>query len=113
MINTQSDLCNVDPQRIYLTGHSNGCALAQRVAIESSDLVAAVACMGMYRLQFPMPASGACNFAAPSACHTSRATVPTQVWRTCDGWAVCVLRAHTAQVLRVLKVHSFSQCSVA
>jgi len=58
MINTQSDLCNVDPQRIYLTGHSNGCALAQRVAIESSDLVAAVACMGMYRLQFPMPASG-------------------------------------------------------
>jgi len=58
MINTKSDLCNVDPQRIYLTGHSNGCALAQRVAIESSDLVAAVACMGLYRLQFPMPASG-------------------------------------------------------
>lgn len=35
---------NVDPSRVYLAGHSNGCMMAQRVAAETSDLIAAVAC---------------------------------------------------------------------
>jgi len=34
----------VDPTRVYFTGHSTGCMMAQRMAIEASDLVAAVAC---------------------------------------------------------------------
>lgn len=40
----------VDPTRIYLSGHSNGCAMAQRFAAEASDLTAAVACMALYLL---------------------------------------------------------------
>ncbi|CAD7961307.1 unnamed protein product [Amoebophrya sp. A120] len=34
----------IDPKRIYLTGYSNGCMMAQRFAFEDSQLVAAVAC---------------------------------------------------------------------
>jgi len=34
----------VDPDRVYLSGHSNGCMMAQRTAAELSDLVAAVCC---------------------------------------------------------------------
>ena len=35
-------------KRVYVTGHSNGCAMAQRFANEASDLVTAVACMALY-----------------------------------------------------------------
>jgi len=34
----------VDPQRVYFTGHSNGCMMAQRMNADASDIVAAVAC---------------------------------------------------------------------
>ena len=45
----------VDPSRVYLSGHSNGCAMAQRFAGEASDAVAAVACMALYLLVEPAP----------------------------------------------------------
>ena len=35
---------SVDTTRIYVTGHSYGCVMAQRVLAKASDLVAAVAC---------------------------------------------------------------------
>lgn len=38
----------VDENRIYLTGWSNGCMMAQRMALEASDLIAAVACTSGY-----------------------------------------------------------------
>lgn len=41
---------NVDLDRVYVTGFSNGCAMAQRLAAEASDLVAAVACTSLFRL---------------------------------------------------------------
>ena len=41
---------NVDLDRVYLTGFSNGCAMAQRMAAEASDMVTAVACTSLYRL---------------------------------------------------------------
>ncbi len=41
---------NVDPDRVYLAGHSNGCALAQRVAYEHSNKIAGVACHSFYLL---------------------------------------------------------------
>lgn len=41
---------NVDLDRVYLTGFSNGCAMAQRMAAEASDVIAAVACTSLYRL---------------------------------------------------------------
>ena len=38
----------VDQQRIYITGWSNGCMMAQRMALQASDLIAAVACTSGY-----------------------------------------------------------------
>ena len=38
----------VDESRIYLTGWSNGCMMAQRMALQASDLIAAVACTSGY-----------------------------------------------------------------
>ena len=38
----------VDEDRIYLTGWSNGCMMAQRMALQASDLIAAVACTSGY-----------------------------------------------------------------
>jgi len=35
---------NIDSGRIYLTGLSNGCSMAQRLANEASDIIAAAAC---------------------------------------------------------------------
>jgi len=40
----------VDPTKVYLSGHYNGCAMAQRFAAEASDVTAAVACMAFYLL---------------------------------------------------------------
>jgi polyhydroxybutyrate depolymerase len=34
----------IDPTRLYFAGHSTGCMMAQRMAIEASDLVAAIGC---------------------------------------------------------------------
>jgi polyhydroxybutyrate depolymerase len=39
---------NIDPTRIYLTGSSNGCGMAQEIAYRESHWVAAVACHSMY-----------------------------------------------------------------
>ena len=38
----------VDEARIYLTGWSNGCMMAQRMALQASDIIAAVACTSGY-----------------------------------------------------------------
>lgn len=38
----------VDENRIYLTGWSNGCMMAQRMALQASDIIAAVACTSGY-----------------------------------------------------------------
>lgn len=35
----------IDPKRIYVTGHSNGCYAASAMAMQASDYVAAIACM--------------------------------------------------------------------
>ena len=42
------DALPVDEDRIYLTGWSNGCMMAQRMALQASDLIAAVACTSGY-----------------------------------------------------------------
>lgn len=46
----------VDTDRIYLTGWSNGCMMAQRMALEASELIAAVACTSGY-LSYHEPTS--------------------------------------------------------
>ncbi|MDA0196071.1 MAG: hypothetical protein O2951_13675 [Bacteroidetes bacterium] len=50
MIRQLVDKHDIDEQRIYVTGLSNGCAMAQRVANEASDLIAAAACMSLHLL---------------------------------------------------------------
>eukprot|EP00808_Paulinella_micropora_P022230 g10644.t1 len=44
------DEMGVDASRIYVTGHSNGCAMAQRFAAEASQVVAAAGCHAFYLL---------------------------------------------------------------
>jgi len=39
-----SNNSGVDRNRVYFAGHSNGCMMAQRMAVEASSVVAAVAC---------------------------------------------------------------------
>lgn len=40
----------IDLNRIYVTGLSNGCSMAQRLANEASDIIAAAACMSLHLL---------------------------------------------------------------
>jgi len=44
---------NIDATRIYMAGHSNGCAMAQRIAVEASNIVAAVGCHSLYLMASP------------------------------------------------------------
>jgi len=44
---------SIDQSRVYIAGHSAGCAMAQRVAVEASGIVAAAACHSMYLLVEP------------------------------------------------------------
>jgi poly(3-hydroxybutyrate) depolymerase len=48
VVNLSIEMHNVDADRIYASGWSNGCAMAQRLAMESSQVFAAVGCMAFY-----------------------------------------------------------------
>jgi len=48
VVNLSMEMHNVDADRIYASGWSNGCAMAQRLAMESSHVFAAVGCMAFY-----------------------------------------------------------------
>ena len=48
IVNISLEIHNIDPNRVYASGWSNGCAMAQRLAMESSHIFAAVGCMSMY-----------------------------------------------------------------
>lgn len=50
MVALMHDDANIDLDRVYVTGFSNGCAMAQRLAADASDLIAAVGCMSLYLL---------------------------------------------------------------
>jgi len=50
MIKKLIDKYNIDPERIYVTGLSNGCSMTQRLANEASDIIAAAACMSLHLL---------------------------------------------------------------
>ena len=46
----------IDRNQVFLTGHSNGCAMAQHFLSRNSDLIAGVACFSMFLLsQMPGP----------------------------------------------------------
>lgn len=48
MVEIAIQIHNIDSTRIYLSGWSNGCAMAQRLAMDSSHIFAAVGCMSFY-----------------------------------------------------------------
>lgn len=50
LIEKVSNQYNIDTKRIYFTGLSNGCAMAQRMAVEASDIVSSVACIALHLL---------------------------------------------------------------
>jgi polyhydroxybutyrate depolymerase len=47
---TFSKIPKVDPKKVYWVGHSNGCAMAQAMAANASDIVTAVGCASFYLL---------------------------------------------------------------
>ena len=53
MVSISLEIYNIDSDRIYASGWSNGCAMAQRMAMESSHIFAAVGCMSFYLLMTP------------------------------------------------------------
>ena len=62
----------VDPKRIYVVGHSNGGAMAYRMACQSADLIAGIASI----------AAG--TFFDPSLCAPSELVHILQIWGTDD-----------------------------
>jgi polyhydroxybutyrate depolymerase len=50
MVEHLSGQYDIDLNRIYVTGLSNGCSMAQRLANEASDIIAACACMSLHLL---------------------------------------------------------------
>jgi polyhydroxybutyrate depolymerase len=50
MVEKVSGQHDIDASRIYVTGLSNGCSMAQRLANEASDIIAAAACMSLHLL---------------------------------------------------------------
>ncbi len=54
IVNISLEKHNVDSNRVYASGWSNGCAMAQMLAMESSHIFAAVGCMAMYLITEPV-----------------------------------------------------------
>ena len=50
MLDTIMQNHSIDQTRIYSTGWSNGCGMTQRLAVQNSEVFAAVGCMAMYKL---------------------------------------------------------------
>jgi polyhydroxybutyrate depolymerase len=50
MIEKISGQYDIDTNRIYVTGLSNGASMAQRLANEASDIITAAACMSLHLL---------------------------------------------------------------
>ena len=49
MIDEIKNNYTIDHSRIYVTGWSNGCGMAHRLAVQASDVFAAAGCMSMYQ----------------------------------------------------------------
>ena len=53
MVEIAINFHNVDVNRVYATGWSNGCAMAQALANQASNVFTAIGCMSFYLLQLP------------------------------------------------------------
>ena len=54
VVNISLGMYNVDEDRVYASGWSNGCSMSQRLAMESSHIFAAVGCMAFYLITEPV-----------------------------------------------------------
>jgi polyhydroxybutyrate depolymerase len=73
LLDTLEKIYTIDPARIYMTGHSNGAAMAQRLACELSDRIAAIA-----------PIAGGNQFAALDYCSPVRPVPVLEIHGTDD-----------------------------
>lgn len=82
---------NVDENRVYLTGWSNGCFMSQEMASVASDTVAAVACMAGYADEplpsdyAPVPVMEIHGLVDPQVLYGSSVTASYQVVGTLEG----------------------------
>ena len=53
MVDIAINFHNIDAKRVYATGWSNGCAMAQALANKASNIFTAIGCMSFYLLQLP------------------------------------------------------------
>lgn len=53
LVKVALEIHNIDENRIYASGWSNGCSMAQKLAMDSSHIFAAVGCMAFYLLTDP------------------------------------------------------------
>lgn len=82
----------IDPDRVYVTGLSNGCAMAQRFAFEAADIVAAGACMSHFLL------NRYGNGAIPASFMTLHGTADDVVDYTLDEWFDTGARPNVARL---------------
>jgi polyhydroxybutyrate depolymerase len=82
-----------DSSRVFVTGHSNGCAMAQRLGVELSERIAAVACSAFFLLAAAPAAYGEHGRVPVLTVHgRADAVVPYEpsselrAWATARGW---------------------------
>jgi polyhydroxybutyrate depolymerase len=96
---------NVDPRRIYVTGHSNGGFMSYRMACDHADVVAAIASL-----------AGA-TYNTPSACNPSEPVHVLQIHGTADttilyaGGAIGLLPPYPGAVADVQIWNGYNGCT--
>lgn len=115
----------VDPNRVYLAGHSNGCMMAQRLAAETTDLVAAVAChagplVGNYssfsNSQTPImtvwgDADEVLPFEGGSVDGLRGATESMEVWANMNGCPETKASSVVVDESNLFETHEWSSCN--
>jgi len=109
-----------DPARVIMAGHSNGCMMAQRVALDASELVAAVGCSSGYLLEPPGAAAPAGYAPVPvvTVHGTLDPTVPyssanVEHWARINGCSAPSTEAHAVdgEVTRYAHANDGSLCA--
>jgi len=103
----------VDLGRVYAAGHSNGCKMAQRLALEAPDLVAGVGCAAGYAAVSPVADWQPLNFIEV---HGARDVVVPYAGWCCDTdprrcFDLCPSLDHDNAVLNLERWRRWNGCS--
>ena len=131
LVDIATQIHQIDTNRIYATGWSNGCAMSQMLAMKASDVFAAIGCMAQYLNTYydptysPIPvievhgmldqiivygtsASHAIqNPGSPSEAFETGAMQNMHNWGEYNG---CSGSAETFEVNSLYSIHGFSDC---